>query len=391
MFMFEKPHGMRDTLPGLYETKKKVRQSLTDLIDKWGYQFMETPTLEFYDTVGVQSAIEEQQLFKLLDQDGKTLVLRPDMTGPIARVAASKLLKHDHPLRVGYAANVFRAQEREGGRPAEFEQVGVELIGDGTTSADAEVIALVIGALKSAGLASFKIAIGHAGIADALFVEVLGNVERADVLRRFLYEKNYVGYREHVKSLPLSSIDKSRLLELLELRGGIEVCGRAEEIVDSAQGKSVVDELKALWDILEDYGCTENVRLDLNMVSHMSYYTGILFEVYAENVGFVIGSGGRYNKLLGHFDSPAPATGFGLRIDRLIEALHMKDEPCDIDAVIFSKEQRAQAIAYANEERMKGNKVVLQDLSGIENIDQMTKSFANVTYFIGARKEEQNG
>lgn len=91
MFMFEKPHGMRDTLPGLYETKKKVRRSLTDLIDKWGYQFMETPTLEFYDTVGVQSAIEEQQLFKLLDQDGKTLVLRPDMTGPIARVAASKL------------------------------------------------------------------------------------------------------------------------------------------------------------------------------------------------------------------------------------------------------------------------------------------------------------
>ncbi len=77
------------------------------------------------------------------------MVLRPDMTGPIARVAASKLLKHDHPLRVGYAANVFRAQEREGGRPAEFEQVGVELIGDGTTSADAEVIALVIGALKA--------------------------------------------------------------------------------------------------------------------------------------------------------------------------------------------------------------------------------------------------
>lgn len=71
---------------------------------------METPTLEFYDTVGVQSAIEEQQLFKLLDQDGKTLVLRPDMTGPIARVAASKLLKHGHPLRVGYAANVFRAR-----------------------------------------------------------------------------------------------------------------------------------------------------------------------------------------------------------------------------------------------------------------------------------------
>ncbi|WP_427053675.1 ATP phosphoribosyltransferase regulatory subunit, partial [Pantoea agglomerans] len=77
--------------------------------------------------------------------------------------------------------------------------------------------------------------------------------------------------------------------------------------------------------MLEDYGCAEHIRLDLNMVSHMSYYTGILFEVYAANVGFVIGSGGRYNNLLGHFGSPAPATGFGLRIDRLIEALGIQE------------------------------------------------------------------
>lgn len=77
--------------------------------------------------------------------------------------------------------NVFRAQEREGGRPAEFEQVGVELIGDGSSSADAEVIALVVSALKNAGLTSFKISIGHIGIADALFMDVLGNEERAQV------------------------------------------------------------------------------------------------------------------------------------------------------------------------------------------------------------------
>lgn len=90
MFMFEKPYGMRDSLPGLYETKKRVRHSLTEVMNGWGYRLMETPTLEFYDTVGVQSAITDTQLFKLLDQNGQTLVLRPDMTGPIARVAASK-------------------------------------------------------------------------------------------------------------------------------------------------------------------------------------------------------------------------------------------------------------------------------------------------------------
>ncbi|MGE6630164.1 ATP phosphoribosyltransferase regulatory subunit [Bacillus sp. NPDC077027] len=391
MFMFEKPYGMRDSLPGLFEAKKKVRSSLSEVMNGWGYQFMETPTLEFYDTVGVQSAITDTQLFKLLDQNGKTLVLRPDMTGPIARVAASKLHQQAFPLRVGYAANVFRAQEREGGRPSEFEQVGIELIGDGSISADAEVIALVVFALKNAGLDSFKIAIGHVGLAEALFVEVLGNAERANVLRRFLYEKNYVGYRQHVNHLPLSSIDQQRLLQLLDLRGGKEITKKAEEIVVSNEATQVLKELCALWETLEDYGCTEYIRLDLSMVSHMSYYTGILFEVFADNVGSVIGSGGRYDQLLAHFHSPAPATGFGLRLDRLLEALDTKEETDPQEAVIFSKEQRLEAFAFAAEERKKGKKIVLQDLSGIENIDAMTKSFGRVTYFIGARKEEQNG
>lgn len=107
--MFEKPHGMRDTPPGLYETKKRVRSALLDVIGLWGYRFVETPTLEFYETVGVQSAILEQQPFKPLDQEGKTLVPRPDMTGPIARVAASQLLKQHHPIRVGYAHERFQS------------------------------------------------------------------------------------------------------------------------------------------------------------------------------------------------------------------------------------------------------------------------------------------
>lgn len=357
----------------------------------WGFRLMETPTLEFYDTVGVQSAITDTQLFKLLDQNGQTLVLRPDMTGPIARVAASKLHEQAYPLRVGYAANVFRAQEREGGRPSEFEQVGIELIGDGSISADAEVIALAVFALKNAGLRSFKIAIGHVALAETLFVDVLGNTERANVLRRFLYEKNYVGYRQHVKQLPLSSIDKTRLLQLLELRGGQEVIERTEEIVVSQEGKEVLAQLKSLWETLEDYGCTEYIRLDLSMVSHMSYYTGILFEVFADHVGSVIGSGGRYDQLLAHFDAPAPATGFGLRLDRLLEALDAKEIIEPQEAVIFSKEQRLEAFAFAEKERSKGKKIVLQDLAGIENIDAMTKAFEQVTYFIGARKEERNG
>ncbi|OAS88009.1 MULTISPECIES: ATP phosphoribosyltransferase regulatory subunit [Metabacillus] len=387
MFMFEKPLGMVDTLPNLYEVKKKTRHAMTNVIEQWGFQFIETPTLEYYETVGVQSAILDQQLFKLLDQQGHTLVLRPDMTAPIARVAASKLYNHLYPLRLAYSANVFRAQQREGGRPAEFEQVGVELIGDGTTSADAEVIALMIASLKEAGLENFKIAIGHIGYADALFKEVLGNQERADVLRRFLYEKNYVGYKEHVKGLPLSSIDKERLFSLLTLRGGIDKVAAAKDLVSSRAARDALEEITQLWSTLEAFHVTDYLKLDLNIVSHMSYYTGILFEVYADNVGFPIGSGGRYDHLFEKFNRAAPATGFGLHIDRIIESLKMTDEQ-QLQCVIYSLERRTEAIAHTNELRMNNKRVVMQDINGIKDVDAFTKHFEEVVYFIGSRKEE---
>ena len=320
-FMFEKPLGMRDTLPEMYETKKQVRELLEAEMSGWGYQMIETPTLEYYETVGVASAILDQQLFKLLDQQGNTLVLRPDMTAPIARLVASSLKGESYPLRLSYQSNVYRAQQHEGGKPAEFEQLGVELIGDGTVSADGEVIALMVSALKRAGLSHFKVAIGHIGYVNALLLDVVGNEERADALRRFLYEKNYVGFREHVKNLPLSSIDQRRLLGLLKLRGGKDTLGAAAELIQSEQGTAALAELEELWQVLESYGIEEYVKLDLNLVLHMSYYTGAVFEGYGNHLGVPLCSGGRYDELLGKFNRPGQATGFGVRLDLLLEAL----------------------------------------------------------------------
>lgn len=387
--MFEKPLGMRDTLPALYEAKKTVRNAISRKIESWGYQYIETPTLEYYETIGEASAILDRQLFKLLDQQGQTLVLRPDLTAPIARVAASRLYKEGYPLRLAYSENVFRAQQREGGRPAEFEQIGIEFIGDSTTSADAEVIALMISALKQAGLTKFTVPIGHIGYVKSLFVEILGNEERADVLRRYLYEKNYVGYRQHVNNLPLSSIDKQRLLSLLQLRGDETKIPFAKELVEGESGRKAVDELEQLWQKLKAFGVTEHTKIDFNLVSHMSYYTGILFEVYAENVGFLVGNGGRYDQLFDKFDRPAPATGFAVRLDRLIEALDLPNMEVAIHCVVFSSEQREEAIRFAMERREQGERVILQDIAGLIDVDACVKAFNEVTFFIGNTKKEE--
>ena len=391
LFMFEKPLGMRDTLPDLYEKKHPVRSKMEDAFKSWGYQFIETPTLEYYETVGAASAIGDQQLFKLLDKDGHTLVLRPEMTTPIARVAASRLLKEDLPLRLAYSANVFRAQEREGGRPAEFEQIGVEFLNDETISCDGEVISLMVSSLKKIQLPDFQVSVGHIGFAQELFLQILGTDERADALRKFLYEKNYVGYREHVNSLSLSSIDKQRLLQFLELRGGEEVIGKALDIIENGQGKQAVLQLKELWEVVSDYGVEDRVRFDFTLVSHMSYYSGILFEVFAGNVGFPIGNGGRYS-LIEEFGKKASATGFALRMDRLLEALGGGKPENSSECIFFSQERRREAIQLAAQLHQKEIKAVLQDINGVRNVDAFSKNFAVTHFLIGkAGKEPANG
>ena len=387
LFMFEKPLGMRDTLPELYEKKHGVRTAMVDTIKLWGYQFIETPTLEYYETVGAASAILDAQLFKLLDKEGHTLVLRPDMTAPIARVAASKLLEEDFPIRLAYSANVYRAQQREGGRPAEFEQIGIECLNDDTVTSDGEVISLLISSLKKIDLPDFQVSVGHIGFVQELFLQILGTEERANALQKYLYEKNYVGYQEHVNSLTLSSIDKQRLLQFLELRGGEEVVGMALDLMENGKGKQAILQLKELWDVVSDYGVQEFVKFDLTIVSHMSYYSGVLFEVYAGNVGFPIGNGGRYS-LIEKFGKKASATGFAIRLDMLLEALGTNKTETDTHCILFSQERRKEAFELGANLHEQGVKTVLQDITGVKNLDAYTKKFADTTYLIGGRSDE---
>lgn len=382
-FMFEKPLGMRDTLPLLYETKTEIRNKMSNEIKLWGYQFIETPALEFYDTIGEASAILDRQLFKLLDQQGNTLVMRPDMTAPIARVAASKLLKHQIPNRLAYSDNVYRAQQREGGKPAEFEQIGIECIGNETISADAEIISLLVSVLQAAGLDEFQISIGHIGFLQELFISILGNEERAAILRKLLYEKNYVGYREHVKSLPLSSIDKQRLIQFASLRGGEEAIEKAMELLENGRGKETLVELQELFVQLKEFGVEQYISFDLTLVSHMSYYTGALFEVYAGQVGSPIGNGGRYDSLYAKFGWNTPATGFAIRMDRLTEALGEPASATPIECVLFSPERKKEALAYARKKRIDGNRVAIQDINAVQDVDAFTATFSEVHFFIG--------
>ena len=209
---FEKPSGVRDYLPYAVEKLRAIERSVLDCMAAWGYRQIMTPTMEYYETVGVASSTSDHKLFKLLNNRGTSMVLRSDMTAPIARVVSSLLREEPLPLRLSYHANVFRAIEEEAGREAEFFQTGVELVGDDSPEADAEVVALAVASLQAAGVTSFKIALGHVGFLNGLLEDAVpGREDIREALKEGLLHRDYVGYRETLTQLSLSTEQREEL------------------------------------------------------------------------------------------------------------------------------------------------------------------------------------
>lgn len=351
--VFEKPIGLKDYLPHAVSKLRHVEREVLACMARWGYEQIITPTMEYYDTVGVASSTSDQKLFKLLNNRGTTLVLRSDMTAPIARVAASLLKDAPLPIRLSYHSNVFRAIEEEAGREAEFFQTGVELVGDPSPEADAEVVALAIASLKAAGVDRFKIAIGHVGFLNGLLEETLpGRAEEQDELKSCLLSRDYVGYRDRLRGLSLPSAVAAELEAILRLRGGDEICKQALELSSNPTAQAAIRHLCAVWEALGAYGVKEHALIDLTMIGDFSYYTGMTFEGYAADLGFPVVSGGRYDNLLAQFGRPAPATGFALKTTRILDLIGGGSE--QPERVLIGYDRDGRAVALAEAERLRG-------------------------------------
>ncbi|MFD0696529.1 ATP phosphoribosyltransferase regulatory subunit [Paenibacillus sp. GCM10027628] len=354
--VFEKPIGVKDYLPEAVAKLRAIEFRVLACMERWGYNQIITPTLEYYDTVGVASSTEDKKLFKLLDRKGKTLVLRSELTAPIARVASSLLKEVAFPLRLSYHSNVFRAIEEEAGRDSEFFQTGVELVGDASSEADAEVVALAIASLQAAGVDTFKIALGHVGFLNGLFQETLpGRTDEQQALKEHLLNRDYVGYREAIKSLSLTPEVERELAGVLRLRGGDEICEQARHVSKDPIAQDAIRHLCEVWDVLKAYGVSEHVVIDLTMIGDFSYYTGMTFEGYAADLGFPVCSGGRYDNLLSQFGRPAPATGFALKTNRILEVTGKEalEQPARV-LIAYDVEHREEALKLAKEKREQG-------------------------------------
>ena len=162
------PQGSRDLLFEECDDRKKIETALSDLFKEKKYRKVITPAIEYIDVFENDSGMESDIMYKLTDAYGRTTVLRPDNTMPIARLVATRLSRSDFPVRFYYNQNVFTRNKAYAGRTDEIPQSGIELIGDGSENADMEVLTMALEALGRAHLNSYSLEIGHAGFFNAI-------------------------------------------------------------------------------------------------------------------------------------------------------------------------------------------------------------------------------
>lgn len=346
--MIKRPRGTRDFLPEEMERRRAVEQKFREIAEKWGYREIATPTfeaLQLFTLKSGESVVEEIYAFK--DKGGRELALRPELTAPSLRMYVNELQMAPKPLKFYYFQNCFRYEEPQKGRFREFWQFGIELIGADTPDADAEVIALAMKMLEAAGVAA-ELHIGHLGALRIIMKDTEG--EQQDKIIDYIDKKDQQGLQDYLSQHGIAEETRAKLLELISLRGSkSETMGRLREVIGECEEYK---HLEAILKILDSYELKYEV--DLSIARGLDYYTGIVFEVFAQGLGAQnqICGGGSYRlaHLFGGIDTPS--TGFGIGFDRVIEALGEK--------VNAKKAKRAVVIAAGSEVRSEALKIAMQ-------------------------------
>ena len=374
----QRPRGTRDFLPEETEKRGLAKKAMQDVLESWGYREVATPTFEHLELFTIKSGasvIEEIYSFK--DKGGRDLALRPELTAPVMRMFVSEMQNSQRPQRLWYFGNCFRYERPQKGRFREFWQMGCELIGGAKPDSEAEAIALADGMLKSVGVAG-DIHVGYLGLIRSLLSKI-GTEHQSSVMR--MIDKK----ERSALAVLLEDIGQSHLglLELIDLKGQ-PALDKAVEIANdlgpaahvdafganvpagaalstagrgsARQGRAVgaelrLEEFQETVDLLAAYGV--DFTIDFEIVRGLEYYSGTVFEIYAEGLGAQrqICGGGTYELASLFGGKETSSTGFGLGFDRIMEIVQMERSRRSPVFLAFTPDVKVQAAKIARELR----------------------------------------
>ena len=362
------PEGVRDYYGSEYARRSAAVEAVTRQMRLYGYEMLKTPTFEFFDVFSRQiGTTPSRELYKFFDKEGSTLVLRPDFTPSVARCAAKYFAEETKPLRFCYEGSAFVNSSNLQGKLKEQTQAGAELINDGSVQADAEIIALLVEILKAAGLTRFQISVGNVEYFKGICEEAGLSEETERTLRDYISGKNYFAAEDLLASLGFDKAARTGFLEATDfLSVGIRTGDALSDVLKRTKNERAAAAIRRLIDLmraLETYGAAEYVSIDLSLLSRYHYYTGVIFKGYTYGTGDAIATGGRYDSLLSQFGKDAPAIGFMVQIDSLVEALQRQglaaDQEAGAETLFYDDDSYEETVKKARDMRAQGKAVVL--------------------------------
>ena len=375
-------------MPDLYdldiERISRVENICMEVFKSFNYQEFRTPIIEnkslFQRSAGETSDIVQKEVYEFDDRNGETLCLRPEGTAGLVRALITNGLLSEEIKKYFYLGPMFRYERPQKGRKRQFFQAGVELIGEGSSKSDVEII--LVG----------KTILDKLGINFCLEINYLGGEESLNSYRTYLREflqENKDSFEDKLYSRlqrnPVRAIDSKdeNIQKVIKDAKDITNFLTEEEKQLFAETVDTLDQLKI------DY------KINTNLVRGMDYYTGTVFEYTVDSLGAqnaVIG-GGRYDNLIKELGGKdLPAIGFALGIDRLSEIISLEEKTKDI----FIGYAEAKSVSYAqdigNKLRLNNGSLVIENYLGNANVSKQLKKANSLgfKFVIIVGQEEQN-
>ncbi len=284
--------------------RRAVEDAAMSVFDGWSYEEVITPTVDYYALFehGMGQA-EAQRGFRFSDNDGRMLALRPDVTSSVARAAATLLAERPRPLRLCYAASVFKQQQQSHAEwRRESTQLGCELIGAAAIAADLEMLAIAAEILSRLGLQeSYCITINSVEIFNGIAAHLDLDEPSREQMRRLIDTRESAELQRFLTSYRTSAEERGLFARLTQLTGKREILNEARAVITNPRSVDALNALEALWSVIES--------------------TGLSFKVFVRGAGSRVGRGGRYDSLTANFGRAEPAVGFVLDLDALTEVV----------------------------------------------------------------------
>ena len=368
----QRPRGTRDFLPAEAWRRGRARKAMQNVLERWGYQEIATPTfehLELFTLKSGESVLEEIYSFK--DKGGRDLALRPELTAPVMRMYVSELQNTPKPQRLYYFGSCFRYERPQKGRFREFWQLGAELIGGAKPDSEAEVIALADQMLGSVNVKG-DLHVGYLGLVRSLLGKI--GAEHRSALMRMIDKKEREALKEYLEEIDASHLG---LLELIDLKGknaldkaveisrdveareaslassaGEQAASPAAGRVSARTGRGVtaelrMDEFRETVELLDAYGV--EFTIDFEIVRGLEYYSGTVFEIYAEGLGAQkqVCGGGTYELASLFGGKETSSTGFGLGFDRIMEIAQIEEKQKSPVFLAYTPDVKVEAVKIA--------------------------------------------